>query len=656
MTVVIGTAGHIDHGKTALLRALTGIDADRLPEEQRRGMTIDVGYAHLDLEDGTSIDFVDVPGHDALIGNMLVGAGEIDAALLVIAADDGPRAQTLEHLGLLDALAIRDGLVVVTKLDVAGPDRATEVAGEVRELLAGTSLAGSPVLVASSLTGEGLDVVRAGVLRLRDVALARSATTGRGPIRLAIDRAFMVKGRGAVVTGSLQGGSVRSGDVLRLEPRGIDVRVRGLQVHHGPVEAAEGGRTALNLGGMDLEDLERGGVLTSGRGIEVTDGLLVELIRPYGTGSAGARTSWPPADGARARFHVGTAQVDATVGRHGREAVDLPGGSITVLLRLGAPVAIAVGDRAVLRRPSPGDILGGVRVLDPDPPRGISRRRSDPERLAELVRAVAEADVDGASDALVALHGALPAKRIAALAGALSHVGGEGAAGSGGPAGPSRIVLASDVREALEGEAQALVTAPETEHPLDLGVPLSAVRRGVRTALRRLVTVRRDDVAAADAAIEGILADLVARRRLARDGEWLRDPVQAAGPSAALLASMDRLEVLLDVASPPDLSAAAETAGCPPEGIRSLEAAGRIVRVEADMAWAGPAFQALVAQALTLARRTPLTPAALRDASGTSRRYVMPLLEDLNRRGILERTPAGHVPGPRAPRETEARR
>ena len=656
MTVVIGTAGHIDHGKTALLRALTGIDADRLPEEQRRGMTIDVGYAHLDLEDGTSIDFVDVPGHDALIGNMLVGAGEIDAALLVVAADDGPRAQTVEHLGLLDALGIPDGLAVVTKLDVAGRERALEVAGEVVELLAGTSLAGSPVLVVSSLTGEGLNALRAAVVRLRDLVSARAAATAHGPVRLAIDRAFMVRGRGAVVTGSLRGGSVRTGDALRLEPRGIDVRVRGLEVHHGSVDVAERGRTALNLGGVDLDDLERGAVLTAGPGIEVTDRLLVELIRPLRASAPGARSSWPPADGSRTRLHVGTAQVDASVGRRGREAADLAGPSITVLLRLGAPVAIAVGDRGVLRRPSPGDILAGVRVLDPDPPRGISRRRADPERLAELARAVADADVDAASDALVALHGGLPVRRLAALAGAL------GRSPQAGPADLDRdtrapgFVLAPDVREALELAVMAAVVGPAGAQPLDLGVPLTAVRRGARTALRRLVTVRREDVASADAAIEGVLADLVVRRRVARDGERLRDPARAAGPSAALALSMERLEAFLDVAAPPDLSDAARTAGCPPEGVRALEAAGRIVRVEADLAWAAPAFEALVSRALSLARRGPLTPAALRDATGTSRRYVMPLLEELDRQGLLERTPAGHVLGPRAPREAEARR
>src|SRR5262245_3679579 len=171
MTVVVGTAGHIDHGKTTLLRALTGIDADRLPEERRRGMTIDVGYAHLALDDGTEIDFVDVPGHDKLIGNMLVGAGEIDAAMLVVAADDGPRAQTLEHLELLDALAISTGLAVVTKADAVGADRAAEVAEAVAALLARTSLGGAPVIVASGVTGEGLAEVHAALVALRNSVL-----------------------------------------------------------------------------------------------------------------------------------------------------------------------------------------------------------------------------------------------------------------------------------------------------------------------------------------------------------------------------------------------------------------------------------------------------------------------------------------------------
>jgi selenocysteine-specific elongation factor len=191
-TVVIGTAGHIDHGKTALLRALTGIDADRLPEERERGMTIDVGFAHLDLEDGTSLDFVDVPGHDRLVGNMLVGAGEIDGVLLVVAADDGPRAQTLEHLELLDALGLRRAVVAVTKVDAVDADRVAEVMAASRELVDRTSLEGSRIVAVSATSGSGLPALRSELVALRDGLLADAAEAPVGPVRLAIARAFRV--------------------------------------------------------------------------------------------------------------------------------------------------------------------------------------------------------------------------------------------------------------------------------------------------------------------------------------------------------------------------------------------------------------------------------------------------------------------------------
>ena len=303
MTVVIGTAGHIDHGKTALLRALTGIDADRLPEEQARGMTIDVGYAHLAFDDGVELDFVDVPGHDRLIGNMLVGAGEIDAALLVVAADDGPRPQTIEHLQLLDALAIDDGLAVISKIDLVDPARAADVAAAVRTLLAGTSLAGVAVLAASAVTGEGIDDVRVVARAVRDRVAAGSS---EGPLRLAVDRAFSVKGRGTVVTGSLRGGAVAAGTALRREPGGDPVRVREVQVHGATRPGHDGGRTALNVTGVPVDNLRRGDVLTSGTGVIGSTRLLV-AVRPAarpgavggpsgsrnGTGSTGCSLARP---------------------------------------------------------------------------------------------------------------------------------------------------------------------------------------------------------------------------------------------------------------------------------------------------------------------------------------------------------------------------
>ena len=403
---------------------------------------------------------------------------------------------------------------------------------------------------------------------------------------------------------------------------------------------------------MELDDLSRGGVLTAGPAVEVGDRMLVALGRPAnpGRGPEARRPAWPPPDGTVARLHIGTAQVDAVVGRRGREVVSLPDGSVTAVLRLARPVAMAIGDRAVLRRPSPGDLLASVRVVDTDPARGISRRRANPERVIELARAVAEAEVDPAADALVALHGALAAGRIAALAGAMGR-------GEAGDARPSRIglILAPDVREVLEQDARRQVGEHHRAQPLEAGLSLAAIRRGLGVSLRRAVTVRRGDGMAADAAIDAVIDDLVSRRRLARDGDRLSDPALLAGPGSALADAMDRLVALLDVPTPPDLDAAARAAGCPPDAVRSLESAGRIIRVEANLAWSAAAFQRLVAQALALARRGSVTPAALRDASGTSRRYVMPLLEDLDRRGILARTPTGHVPGPRAPRVEQGR-
>ena len=586
MTVVIGTAGHIDHGKTTLLRALTGIDADRLPEERRRGMTIDVGFAHLALDDGTTIDFVDVPGHDRLVGNMLVGAGEIDAAMLVVAADDGPRAQTLEHVALLDALGLTDGLVVVTKIDSVPAERVAEVGAAVMDLLAGTSLAGSPVLAASGVTGQGLDAVRVALMALRD----RIRPLERPPA-LAIDRVFSVKGRGLVVTGTLRGGPLDRGDHLRVVPTGGDVRVREIQVHGATVERVEGGgRTALNLAGVAADRLHRGQVLTLDPAVQATDRILATFRAPV-------------ADRARGRLHAGTTAVDATVGRGGRDALMLRDGTVAGIVRFAEPIAIRQGDRFVLRRGSSMAPVGGV-VLDTDPPRGISRRRQTPERVSALAT--------GAADARLELHGAVVL--------------------DGG-----RVAIAPDVAAAVADEALKSVGD---------GCPVAAARAGAAAALRRLVTVRRDDaVSAASALIERLVLD----GRLAQDGDMVRPPgVARSTLDPAVAAAMDRLEAALAVSAPPPLAAAARAAGCSPEGIRALERSARIVVLEPDLAYAMPTYQGLALTALGLATREPLTPAAFRDATGTSRKYVMAILEDLDRRAILRRTPGGHVPGPKA--------
>ena len=582
MTIVVGTAGHIDHGKTTLLRALTGIDADRLPEERRRGMTIDVGYAHLDLDDGTTIDFVDVPGHDKLVGNMLVGAGEIDAALLVVAADDGLRAQTHEHVALLDALGIGRAIAVVNKIDAVPRERVEAVRADVAALLAATSMAGAPVVAASGLTGAGVDALREALIDLRD----RVRLSLRPPT-LAIDRVFSVKGRGVVVTGTLRGGPLRRGETLRLVPGDRTARIREIQVHGTPVDAVEtGGRTALNVAGIDARELHRGMVLTADPAVVAAERALVAFRDPVG-------------DRASGRVHAGTAAVDGTIGRSGRDDLALPDGRPAGILRLSQPIALRQGDRFVVRRGAQGAPVGGV-VLDSTPARGVSRRRQTPERVAALAAGDRAARLD--------LHGMLD-----------------------GELAPDVTAAAADaVLAAVPGEAS-----------------LSTARSAAARALRRAVTTRRDD---ASAAANAVIDRLVADGRLARDGDVVRRAGRApAGPDQATVAAMDRLESMLDVLAPPSLAEAARVAGCSPAGIRDLERSGRIIVVEADLAYAATTYRTLTERALTMATRGPLTPAALRDATGTSRKYVMAILEDLDRRAILRRTPAGHVPGAKAP-------
>ena len=629
MTVVVGTAGHIDHGKTTLLRALTGIDADRLPEERRRGMTIEVGYAHLRLPDGDVLDFVDVPGHDRLVGNMLVGAGEIDAVLLVVAADDGPRAQTREHVELLDALGLRHAVVAITKADAVDGVRVAEVRAAVRELLAPTAFAGAPAVAVSGVTGAGLEKVVAALVALRDRARADGAGAP-GPARLAVDRLFAVKGRGRVVTGSLRGGPLARGASLRVEPGGAVLRARELQVHGTPVETGgPGGRLAANVTGIERASIERGVVLTADPAVVATDRLLVALRPALALAAGGARRRAAITGGTAVQLHLGTAQADGVVRRSRRDVDDLLDGEATAILRLATPVAAAAGDRFVLRRPSPAEPLAGGRVLDPRPPSGAAWRRATAAEVRALAAATSPTE---RAAALLTLHGALGRSRPEAVSLAAGPAGAAVIAG--------RLVLAPGVAAAVAAEALAVVAAAPGD-----ATPLAELRERLGRTLRRRASVDADTAVDAGG---GIVESLVRAGQLARTGDVVHLPGRAVGPPPEVLAAMDRLEVALDVPAPAGLPEAAGAAGCPPAGVRALVVAGRIVRVEEDIAWSAGAFARLQAAALDLATPGPLTPAALRDATGTSRKYVMALLEELNRRGVLARTPAGHVRGPRA--------
>ncbi|HET8872995.1 MAG TPA: selenocysteine-specific translation elongation factor [Gaiellaceae bacterium] len=345
MPVTVGTAGHVDHGKTWLVRALTGRDTDRLPEERRRGLSIDLGYAPLELEDGRRLSLIDVPGHERFVRNMVAGASGIDLFLLVVDAGEGPRAQTHEHLKIIGLLGIDRGVVAVTKADTVSDERRQQAVREARELVPRAE-----VVVVSAVTGLGLEGLRAAIGRAAD-----SMTHGdlELPTRLWIDRAFTIAGTGTVVTGTLWSGSVEVGETLRLEPAGRDVRIRAVEVHDAPVERAEAGqRVAVALPGVARGDLRRGDALVAPGAYPVGYRLDVVL---EGDGVPAAVTA-----------HLGSASTSARVVRSGNYAQ----------LRLSEAVVASRGDRVVLRAET---TVGGAIVLDPAPP-----RRLDPKRLERL--------------------------------------------------------------------------------------------------------------------------------------------------------------------------------------------------------------------------------------------------------------------------------
>jgi selenocysteine-specific elongation factor len=388
--LILGTAGHIDHGKTSLIRALTGVDTDRLPEEKRRGITIELGFAELRVGD-FRLGIVDVPGHERFVRNMLCGATGMDLALLVVAADDSVKPQTREHFEILRLLDLASGVIAITKADLVEPSWLELVADEVRELVAGTFLQDAPVVATSVTTGQGLDELRAELAQAaRRVVASRGAESVDGPFRMAIDRAFSMAGHVTVVTGSVSGGQCRVGDILAIEPGGMKVRVRGVQNHERPVDAVRRGqRAAINLVGVHHDEIGRGhelaapGHLRPSRLLSVSLQVLASAPRPLKTRS-------------RVKLHVGTAELAASVRLLGRDQL-LPGEQGPAQLFLAAPAATVWSQPLVIRCESPPATIGGGRVLDPHAER---IRKADPETLGMLEGLTSPDAVSRASAAL----------------------------------------------------------------------------------------------------------------------------------------------------------------------------------------------------------------------------------------------------------------
>jgi selenocysteine-specific elongation factor len=389
--VIIGTAGHIDHGKTSLVKALTGVDADRLKEEKARGITIDLGFAYKASTSGAVLGFVDVPGHEKLLRNMLAGATGIDHVLLVVAADDGPMPQTREHLAIIDLLGLSRGVVALTKADLVSPSRLAEAQAQVRALLAPTVLAGAEVLPVSSVTGSGLQELEA---RLWSASAALTPAGERGHFRLAVDRSFSLAGIGTVVTGTAVAGRVAVGDKLLLSPAGKSVRVRGLHAQNRPSEAGLAGqRLALNLAGVDKDEVARGDWIVAEPAHAPTQRLDARMrVLP---GESKPLAHWTPL-----HLHLGAVDVGARVVLLEGDPI-APGASALVQFELDRPIGALHGDRFVVRDQSALRTIGGGTVLDAFAPPARRRRAQRLPRLEALERPLP-------TDALAALLSAEP--------------------------------------------------------------------------------------------------------------------------------------------------------------------------------------------------------------------------------------------------------
>lgn len=369
--MIIGTAGHIDHGKTSLVKALTGVDADRLKEEKERGITVDLGFAYKKLPDGDVLGFVDVPGHEKLVRNMLAGATGIDHVLLVVAADDGPMPQTQEHLAILHLLGLRRGVVALSKCDLVSPERLAAAEGEIRRMLAGTALAGAPILPVSSVSGQGIDALEQHLVAARETA---ATSTVHGHFRLAVDRSFTLAGVGTVVTGTAVSGRVAVGDRLVISPRGQEVRVRGIHAQNRTAGTGHAGqRLALNLAGVEKNEVRRGDWVLPAALHAPTRRLDVRLaLLP---GEAAPLAHWTPV-----HLHLGAEDVGARVALLEPGAM-APGRDAFVQLELDRPIGALRGDRFIVRDQSAQRTLGGGVVIDAFSP---DTRRRRTQRLAAL--------------------------------------------------------------------------------------------------------------------------------------------------------------------------------------------------------------------------------------------------------------------------------
>lgn len=613
--VIIGTAGHVDHGKTTLIKALTGTDTDRLKEEQERGMTIDLGFAALPLPDGSVAGIVDVPGHERFLKNMLAGAGGVDVVLLVIAADESVMPQTLEHLDILRILDVKNGMVALTKCGMVEEEWLEVVEEDIRSHLKGTFLENAPIVRVDSLSGYGISELKKELFAAVQRAEAKNATA---PFRLPIDRVFTRPGFGTVVTGTLVAGTIRVGDPVEILPQQIQSRVRGLQSHGKKQEKVEAGsRVAVNLAGVETEALERGMLLAAPRSLAPTQ-LFDATLRLLPTAPKPLRNL------ARVRVYLGTAEIIGRMQVLGAEEVT-PGSQGYAQFRAEHPFVCTRGDRFVVRSYSPMFLIGGGVILDPHP---IRHRRKDPAVLSTLA-AKERGTPDDLLESWLRTAACGGTRKEAARALGLNDAEIDSAANALLQRGEAialegdRLIHAATLAAATDQAMNALA-AYHAANPLRPGMP----KEELRGTLGRAADAR---------AFAALLAHWQSTGQLVADAATVRRADFTVLLDAWQQALLDRLVEIFRVAgfSVPSIEEAAEQVGTPKETVAEIVRVGQdrgaLIRVDEGLYFHRDTLEeARRVVREHIAAHGSITVSQFRDLTGSSRKYALPLLEYLD--------------------------
>ena len=623
--LVVGTAGHIDHGKSSLVLALTGIDPDRLKEEKARGITIELGFAHT-MIGSTRVAFVDVPGHERFVRTMLAGVGGIDCVLLIVAADESVMPQTREHFDICKLLRIPRGIIVITKSDLADADTRALVREDVGELVAGSFLAGADVIEVSAVTGDGLEELRTAIAAQASRIVNRPID---GAARLPIDRAFSMKGFGTVVTGTLVSGRIKADDELVVLPGGRKVKVRGIQVHGKSAgEATAGQRTAINLGGVEVSDVSRGETLAAPGTFSVTRRVDAEIDL--------LTSAKPLKHGARVRLHNGTAEVLGRISIAGPSAAEIaPGATALVRVRLESPAVLTRHDRFIIRAYSPAITIGGGSVLDPAPTRAgirsdegkasLERLRASADDVAAIGAMIAAAGLAGMETRALTSRAGVPPARVAALLKALE--------GRDVVAAGDRLVATAHL--AAAGTALvAHVAAFHKAQPMSEGVPREDAREQIFRRVDHAVFERVLDGLKAGKALVGSdrLALATHRVTVAGADDRVRQAIVDAYQSGGL--------------TPPDAVAVEASARAPKaivDKVTTLLLREKVLVRLDTIVFHAEALQRLKAdvpglKATAAGGRATVDVAAFKERYGVTRKFAIPLLEYLDRERVTRRT------------------